>query len=187
MRYRRSTFLINRPFQLRFSFYTVSWLTALSFVYPVIIYNLFGFFFHYVASDPMGPPVAGLLKTRQEILWLLILFQVIFLAVTFLISVFMSHRIAGPLYKLGRFFEQTKAGNLQHELRFRKRDHFQDLAEQYNEMIRGLRGLLETNIGRIGEAVARIEKSSEGLDPSKRREIEDALATLREVREKIPH
>jgi hypothetical protein len=39
--YKRSIILINKDFQFRFSFYVCSWLIALSFVYPLIIANVF--------------------------------------------------------------------------------------------------------------------------------------------------
>src|SRR6185437_15171362 len=124
--YRRSIFLIDRPFQLRFSLYVCSWLFALSFVYPIIIYNLFDFLTRYLQLDPNGPGIASIQTTRKEVLFLLIFFQLIFLVITFMISVFVSHRIAGPLYKLKNFFKQNTSGKLSPELSFRKSDHFQD-------------------------------------------------------------
>src|ERR1700722_2099189 len=99
MAYRRRNFLINRPFQFRFSLYVCSWLIALSFVYPAIVHNLFELFFRFLAHEPGGPPIESLLSTRREVLTLLIVLQLVLLLITFLISVFMSHRIAGPLYK----------------------------------------------------------------------------------------
>src|SRR5690242_13084344 len=103
MAYRRSIFLINRRFQLRFAFYVCSWLVALSFVYPFIIANLFDYFIRYMALDPMGPAMSAVLRTRHDLLSLLVIMQVIFLSLGFLISIFMAHRIAGPLYKLSKF------------------------------------------------------------------------------------
>ncbi len=139
MPHRRSIYLINWKFQLRFSFFVCSWLFALSVVYPIIIYNLFSYFIRYAARDPNGPPLLALHQIQDKVFWILILFQVIFLVVTFLISVFVSHRIAGPLYKLRKFFEKAKSGDFSEELHFRKNDHFQELAADYNSMARELK------------------------------------------------
>src|ERR1700744_6440900 len=98
MTYRRQILFVNRPFQLRFSFYVCSWLIAVSFAYPLLISNLFSFFIRYLAADPTGPTLVTLEKTRQEVIWVLISMQSAFVGIIFLVSIFMSHRIAGPLY-----------------------------------------------------------------------------------------
>src|SRR5690348_16886954 len=95
--YRRSIFLVNKRFQFRFAFYVCSWMAALSFVYPLIVYNMFEYFMRYLMRDPNGPPVQALEDLRHQVMWLLIALQGIFLVVTFLVSIFMSHRIAGPI------------------------------------------------------------------------------------------
>ncbi|MGK5083977.1 methyl-accepting chemotaxis protein [Bdellovibrionota bacterium FG-1] len=173
--YRRSIFLINKKFQLRFSLYVCSWLLALSFVYPLIVYSLFDFFVRYASADPNGPPIQTLLDTRHQIMILLAFLQVTFLIVTFLISIFMSHRIAGPIYKLSKFFEQAKTGNLKDELFFREKDHFQEIAQQYNEMIATIRTRNEN-------AVVEIERALPGVAPDVRPHLEKAIAHLRSLR-----
>src|SRR4051812_3094325 len=109
MGYKRRTILINRPFQLRFSFYVCSWLIALSLAYPLIISNLFDYFMRYLAMDPSGPTLSHLEQVRQEILWFLILMQSLILAMTFMISIYMSHKIAGPLYRIGMLFREASS------------------------------------------------------------------------------
>jgi methyl-accepting chemotaxis protein len=183
--YKRSVFLINRSFQLRFCLYVCSWLIALSAVYPIVVYNLFGYLIRYVSLDPFGPPLEGILKTRSEVLWLLVIFQFVFALATFLISIFISHRIAGPLYKLGRFLEGVRGGNLKEKLIFRKTDHFQDLAIRYNDMVDGLRGIVGKNQEKIASAAKGIEAAMKSSSGESRRELEGALASLREAQKNI--
>ncbi|MGZ3688938.1 MAG: hypothetical protein ACXVBW_11590, partial [Bdellovibrionota bacterium] len=102
MPYRRSIFLINKPFQLRFAFYVCSWIFGLSICYPFIIYNLFDYFIRYLSVDPNGPGLNTLNQMRHDLLWLLFLLELVFVSFTFLLSIFLSHKIAGPLYKLGK-------------------------------------------------------------------------------------
>lgn len=169
---RRGIFLINKKFQLRFAFYVCSWLLALSFIYPSLIYTLFDYFVRYVSLDPMGPDLARLQGIRAEMIRLLVFLQALFLCVTLLVSVFLSHRIAGPLHKLRLFLEAAKDGNFGKELHFRKYDHFKELAHSFN-------GLRSTVI-RIPESVVpRLEKILPQTSGEARAELEKALEELR--------
>jgi methyl-accepting chemotaxis protein len=139
MKYKRKIFLINKPFQFRFSLYVCSWLFAISFVYPLVVYNLFEYFLHYMTLDPNGPTLEAIQGVKKDVIYLLVFFQLAFLALTFLISVFMSHRIAGPLFKLRSFFKMNGNGKLSPEVYFRKSDHFQEVAAEYNQMMNAIR------------------------------------------------
>jgi sensor histidine kinase YesM len=178
---RRNAFLIDRPFQLRFSFYVCSWLFALSIVYPLIIYSLFNYFLRYLSLDPNGPSLVGLQDVKGQIVWLLVVFQLVFLVVTFLISIFVSHRIAGPLYKLRRFFNEAKAGQMGQTLRFRKKDHFQNVAAEYNEMMVEIRAKFDGSRQALNGAIELLEKAGKSADNDK------ILSGLKQARDKIPH
>ncbi len=185
-KHRRSIFLINRPFQLKFAFFVCSWLFALSLAYPLVIYNLFDLFFRYLSRDPNGPGLAALQSFRQEIIFLLAAFQVFFLVITFMISVFVSHRIAGPLYKLKNFFRQNGNGKLSPDLYFRKNDHFQDVAVEYNQMISKLRAELRG----VHETVAATANQLDGISASGKidpEQIKKLIQELHRASEKIPH
>jgi methyl-accepting chemotaxis protein len=138
MAYKRSILLINRPFQLRFTFYVCSWIIALSLIYPWIIYNQLEQFLRYVALDPLGPQLSKLQSIRSEMLGLIVTLQVVFMLTISVVSVILSHRIAGPLYKLSQFFSKVTQGSIAERLTFRKADHFQELASDYNEMMDAL-------------------------------------------------
>ena len=188
MAYRRSIFLINRPFQLRFSIYVCSWILALSFIYPMIVAYVFDYFVRYAALDPMGPSMKLLRETRSEVIWLLVLIQVTFLSASFLMSLFMSHRIAGPLYNLTQGFTALKEGQAGETVRFRKKDHFKDLAIEYNEMITSLSATFSENITQLTTAIDSLEKAAlEAAEPEVKKSIATALGALRTAREKIPH
>jgi methyl-accepting chemotaxis protein len=185
-KYRRSIFLINRPFQLKFAFFVCSWLFALSLAYPLVIYNLFDLFFRYLSRDPNGPGLAALQTFRQEIIFLLATFQIFFLIITFMISIFVSHRIAGPLYKLKNFFKQNGGGKLSPDLHFRKNDHFQDVAHEYNLMLSKLRAELRG----VHETVVMAANELDGLSASgnlNADQLKKLVQDLHQAGERIPH
>ncbi len=180
MAYKRKIVLINKEFQLRFSFYVCSWLIALGFVYPLIIASLFDYLIALLVRDPLGPQMAGLLENRDSLLWLLISMQVIFAGLTFLISIFMSHKIAGPLYKLKRFFREARDGNITQILTFRTKDYFQDLVPEYNDMMAAICSRFDKTFTSISKTIPLVEKALEKSTPETRRELEVVLKTLKD-------
>jgi nitrogen fixation/metabolism regulation signal transduction histidine kinase len=148
----------------------------------MIIYTLFNFFIRYAERISNGPPPALIQNMRGEILMLLVLLQVVFLLVTFLMSIFMSHRIAGPIFKLTQFFEKARAGDLHTELFFREKDHFQELAGQYNAMIQGIKSHYESQASSVTQAIEDIEKLLPAVSPEARPVVENALSSLRALK-----
>lgn len=140
MLYKRANFLINKKFQLRFSFYVCSWIFALSMIYPIIIYNLFEYFLK-LAANPLpnqGLTVETVKLVQNKVLFLLGVLQLLFLAITFMLSIFLSHRIAGPLHKLKMSLADVAKGNFDLRISFRKNDHFMELQDTFNEMMQYL-------------------------------------------------
>lgn len=184
MSYKRSILLINRAFQLRFAFFSCLWLFALSVVYPLVIYSLFEFFLRYLARDPNGPPADFVLAMRKDVFFLLVGFHVIFVAVVFLVNIFVSHRIAGPLHKLKRHFAQVKTGHLQDKVVFRKKDHFPEVADEFNEMTAGLRELGAKSIRAIDSAMAAAEALK--ANGAQADVVESLLVDLKTAKAHIP-
>ena len=141
MLYKRANFLINKKFQLKFAFFVCSWIFALSMIYPIIIYNLFEYFLK-IAADPTthagGLSVERVKAIENQVLFLLGMLQLLFLAITFMLSIFLSHRIAGPLFKLKNSLQEITRGNFDLRITFRKNDHFMELQDTFNEMVQHL-------------------------------------------------
>jgi methyl-accepting chemotaxis protein len=168
---RRRILLINRPFQIRFAFYVCSWLFVLSVIYPMLVSQLYDWFYRYLAADPNGPMIPFLQKSRKDMLFWLTMMQVCFMVMTFLMSLFMSHRIAGPLYKLGKALNELRNGNLS-KITFRKADHFQELAADYNYAVESVSDQILASRAHLERALAASK------DEESRREIDRAIKSL---------
>lgn len=180
MLHRRSIFLINKPFQFRYSLYVCSWIFALSLVYPTIIYQTFEILVRYAARDPEGPPVQFLLDKRHELIWMLGFLQILFMGLIFLISIFMSHRIAGPVFKLTRAMDEAAEGKLPPgDLTFRKRDHFPEMAESFNRVLNRLRPTIGQPNPAAKKAIQSLELALSKSDGHAKAEIENALKEIR--------
>lgn len=181
--YRRSIILIDKPFQLRFCIYVCLWLLAICFIYPLIFSNLFEYFIRYLAADPNGPEVAAIIKTRQDVMSLLVLSEVVFIAMTFLICLFISHRIAGPIYKLRKTFHEFAEGKFRSNLKFRHKDYFSDLATDFNEMTRVINEKQDRETEVINDAMSHIEKALSTAQGEVKASLEPAFLSLKKLQE----
>ncbi len=138
---KRTQWLINKNFQLRFSLYSLApmmiavllfWISVEIFFYKMILlgqkYNL-----------PAGHGYYQLISAQKSELHLIIIITTIILSVVFFIwSIFISHRIAGPFFKMKRYLDNAKSLEevTQGELFFRKKDFFQEIPEAFNQFIK---------------------------------------------------
>lgn len=125
---RRKSLKINQPFQDRF-------LLEIVVLIFIVINVLLALMLHFGGSQGAG----GLTISVA-----LIIGFVEFAALGFLYWYLLksSHRIAGPIYALqGRLRELSK-GDLTVALAFRKKDHFHETSESFNECVSELRSRL---------------------------------------------
>lgn len=140
MQYKRTNFLVNKKFQLKFAFFVSTWIFALSMIYPIVIYNIFEFFLKNIGTATAATQLSPekIKSLEGQVIFVLGILQLIFLGVTFILTIFMSHRIAGPLFKLKRAIDDVAKGNLDQRIYFRKTDHFVELQDSFNDMVQNL-------------------------------------------------
>lgn len=107
-------------------------------IYPIIIYNVFEYFLKILSAPHDVLTVEKVQHVESQVVAVLGALQMIFLLITFLLSIFLSHRIAGPLYKLRRAIEEVSRGNFDQRISFRKNDHFTELQDSFNDMVQHL-------------------------------------------------
>ncbi len=132
MAYSRRIYLINPKFQVRFSALVTFAVLLSSLIYPFAIYDLMDNFITYMAQNS-PEQVSQLTSRRNDLIMTLILWQIGFSSMIFIVCVFFSHKIAGPIFKLMKFFQGAREGHLSDKLYFRKGDYFHELAEDYND------------------------------------------------------
>lgn len=123
--YKRSTFLIDPGFQLRFSAAVCILVVLSSLVYPLLLWD----FFNEIIA--LQPALKGKLSAaKNEFMIFLIFIQLIFTGVIFILFIFLTHKIAGPLFKLKKHLSNIRQGEPITPLTFRQGDHFVDVAEE---------------------------------------------------------
>lgn len=96
--------------------------------------------------------------------------------VAVVVTLLVSHRLAGPMYRFEKDIEEIGAGNLQKKIRIRDGDQFVEVAENLNRMVDNL----NRQMREIRDEIDRTVEQAEDSDVS-----EELLETLRSCRESI--
>lgn len=123
--YKRSTFLINPSFQLKFSLIVCSIIAISTIIYPIIIYDFF-----QLVSASMPKVTENILSAQSELIYYLVLIQIIITILVFIVFIFVTHKVAGPLFKLKNHLHGIREGEPIRPLTFRDGDYFRDVAEE---------------------------------------------------------
>ena len=72
---------------------------------------------------------------QGNLILFLFLYSLISLCVVFVLMIFKTHKIIGPIYKLKKTLLDSKEKGKMEKLIFRQGDYFDDLPEIYNDVI----------------------------------------------------
>jgi len=136
---RRKNYLIEHKFQLR-----VFWKFLLMVTFASVLTGSLVYFYIYykqrtnIASvyyvtEKLGE-VVDIKEPMEIVLLSIILSELVTIFVTAIFVLFYSHRMAGPIYRFKRVFEEVGRGNFNVQIYLRKNDEFKDLAESFNKM-----------------------------------------------------
>lgn len=138
---KRKNYFIEKRFQLKYSILTMLLLLAYSFMFVIIIFApyMLTLYFDYPLVEKAEAARAILLlhaKVWPGIGAVILLFGIV--------SIYVSHKVAGPLYRLKKTLAEVTAGNLNVTVKLRKWDDLKDLAEHVNILIEELRTFVTT-------------------------------------------
>ena len=156
--YKRRIYLINPKFQFKYALLVCLFVVVATFVYPWTIFDIFTSIKQYVQ------PEIDVDAQRNSLLILLGIVEFVILMIVCIVMLFLTHRIAGPMYKLINTFKEIKAGGPLKRIYFRKGDNFHEVAHAYNEAIEVLQ--------------ARFDYSAQDLH--------EVLETLKSVKQDVP-
>lgn len=100
------------------------------------------------------------------------------------ISIFLSHKIAGPIYRIEKDLKAlSKDGDLTRVFRLRKKDEMQEVVQAINVMLTGLRGKIvgaREERGKELEKIARLSDAliNEGIPPDEKTRNLQELKTI---------
>ncbi len=134
---KRKKYLIAAQFQLKYIAY------ILLFLY--IGAAIAGYTVYYTTWTTLGEKLANVYPTSRLVYIfrsanMTLLFRILLITPLFiLIGLVLSHRIAGPVYRIGRYVDSLMEGDYSSDLVLRKRDEFKILALKMTELCHNMR------------------------------------------------
>ena len=108
-----------------------------------------------------------------------------FMAVLFLYLVVMTHKVAGPLFKMSRYFDEMAAGRLGQVFSLRKGDMLQDFYDKFRDMHGSLREQLQEDTDALSRFLAACDKAGVEAGGALGHELEAARAHVEERRKAL--
>lgn len=174
--YKRSIFVINPKFQYKFSIFICSIVFLSCLIYPLTIYDV------YDQIISLQPSLSGKLEeSRSMLLIILAAIQFSILGIIFVLSIFMSHKIAGPMYKMTNYLKNIQKGEKVEVLTFRNGDNFQEVAEQLNSTLNYLVDQRDADFATLEEIASYISNLSLVLPEDKKPVLEEILSKLAQI------
>ncbi len=178
--YKRSIFLINPKFQIRFSLVVCSLVWISSLIYPFTIIELFNTF------SRMNPQAAeGLKVARTELLIFLGAYQLLYVGIVFVLCIFLTHKIAGPMYKLTNYLRGITEGGNPGMITFRDGDHFPEVAQEVNNALDRLADTREDDYAYITEITSYVNNLALVVPEDKRPVLNEITARLKDIQKRI--
>jgi methyl-accepting chemotaxis protein len=102
---------------------------------------------------------------------------------TIFITLFISHRIAGPAYRFKKTLADLSGGNFSENCHLRRKDSLQDVADALNYMMSSVRKGLTTINGSLTKLKSKLGEAqkSKGVDDSELRELKREASELDEA------
>jgi len=105
--------------------------------------------------DPKAAGLTGARDTRALILMTVAVIILVVLLAT--AGIYLTHRVAGPMFALHRFMDAARAGNWQSIRPFRKGDEFVHLSTAFRELTDGIRSKHRDDIETLNSVIGELD------------------------------
>ena len=182
---KRRNFFIDKRFQSRF---------IVKFCILIVFACLiFGTLVYFLSSQSVTTAFENsrlmIKSTADYLLPLLTLTSLITIAsiglATIFVTLFISHKIAGPAYRFKKITQEIGKGNLSFDVKIRSKDQFQQIAGGLNEMVKNLRFQISKIKERISELNNAYDKLKKSQDEKVKAEIVDLERIINEVNKEV--
>ena len=124
---------------------------------------------------------AQFLNSDRVVLWGIIGFGVVLVLSISAVGILITHKVAGPLYKISSLFGRVRDNYLgPAPAGLRKGDELQDFYTSFREMHQAVRGRVEEDVRVLGGVVSALEATADARSPG----VQRALDELRQLRKR---
>ena len=143
-KWRRKKYLINRSIQFRYM--------GMIAIFVVFFSAITGWSIYLTTWITIIERIRGEPRLHQILdeLFRILLFRSLIvivagICVAFIITLFISHRIAGPMFRMRRTLDELGRGVIPRKVTLRKKDEFKELSEALNSVIAKAEEMTEAN------------------------------------------
>ena len=184
----RKIYLIDPQFQIKFSLYVCLLIFLSSLIYPVTIFELMSSFLDFASKNADKLPefrnlTNNLEEKRNSLIIVLALWQLGFIGLAFVVNIFLTHKVAGPLFKLKKFFQAIADGSDNGKLYFRNGDYFPDVAESYNAAMTSIKEKHKNDLVYLSEVSAYLNNLNHVVPDDKKVVLSEIITKLNQIQE----
>ena len=165
-KFQRRTVLVKRTLQLKY--------IGMVFVSVLLASLLVGGDIYYTMARLALSDNPGLSPMLAQFNTIILVKIVLYLALMLLISLYVSHRFAGPIFRFEKSAQIVSSGDLTHRVSLRTGDELLELQEEFNGMVASLQAAIQKDRNLAVRAGERLEAAVKKLPDS------EAGAALRE-------
>jgi hypothetical protein len=117
---------------------------------------------HWTCTIKNAGKIADLESGRLRILWVLIATGLVLICGLAVYGIKMTHRVAGPLFKIGLYLAKMKDGRFDKVWNLRKGDQLIDFYEHFKTAHAGIVSMEKADIAKIKDVIAAAEQAGAG-------------------------
>ena len=185
MRNVRKHILINPAFQVKFALLFTLAVMVFASIFPIFVYTLFESMENHSLFKSTSA-LQALREARSDMVIFFIVMTVVTTLTAFLLALFHSHRIAGPLYKLRMSMVAMQQGVLNQHIKFRTKDNFTELADGFNAMTDAIFIRRRRDFERVNSVIPKLERLQGSLTGESQASVTEVLNALQELSRELP-
>ncbi len=166
-RFQRKTVLVKRALQLKY--------IGMVFLSVLVASLIVGGDIYYSLTQVMLTECPSVTDRVVQFNVFIIAKVALYLALMLLISLYVSHRFAGPIYRFEKSAQALGGGDLTHRVSLRTGDELMELQEEFNAMASALQSLVQKDRNLAARLSDRVEELSRKASDTALREDLKAL------------
>lgn len=179
-KFQRRTVLVKRNLQVKYALV----------VFAAVVFTamIVGGDVYYTMARFVKEADPSLMPLLADAMKLDLVKLVIFLGIMGIVTVFVSHRWAGPIYRFERSAQIVSGGDLTHRVSLRTGDDLMELQDEFNAMITSLQRLVQKDRTLLERLQARLDEAAKRLpDAAGAEDVKRLKAELLELKEELRH
>lgn len=157
----RRQYLVNKEIQLSYA-----WLLILCVGIVIVIFGITIWYVMEVCHNMIGEGTLAknfIICVQNQFLIGTLVSIAIASCVLLILGIFMSHRVAGPLYRITKNLNLLGVENQLDTIQIRKRDQLKEMAEAFNHMVHALKDRMYQDMRLIDQVKSKLSQLHDSL------------------------